>query len=485
MAINKILVADDEKLIRTFLKNALERQTFEVHMAEDGQTALNLLKKGAFDLLITDMKMPYKSGLELLKAAKKIDPGLMVIIMTAHGTIENAVEAVKEGAFNYLIKPFSLESLETLIEKAKEQQKMIKENLFFRLENQKSSQLLHHSLYLTKKLSEIKKIALSDASVLISGESGTGKEVVAATLHSLSSRCKKPFIKVNCAAIPESLIEAEFFGHEKGAFTGAEQKRIGRFELADGGTLLLDEISEIPLTLQAKLLRVLQEQEFERVGSSKPVKINVRILATSNRNMEEAIQKKLFRKDLFFRLNVVPFKIPPLRERKADILPLAAYFLDKFTKKYKKEPKTFSLPAQKKLLDYPWPGNVRELSNILERVVVLDLSQNVSPEELYLDKVSGASSSSSAAAAEKLKNTLMAKANLPSTASTDKNVKKEPDLEAGQKKEVQNQSLAEMEKKLILKTLQEQNNSRSKTARILGISERTLRYKLKAYNTEK
>ena len=457
MTINKILVADDEKLIRTFLKNALERQNFEVHTAENGKVALELLKKGAFDLLITDMKMPHQSGLELLKIAKKNDPGLMVIIMTAHGTIENAVEAVKEGAFNYLIKPFSLEALETLIDKAKQQQQILKENLFFRLENQKSSQLLHHSPYLMKKLSELKKIALSDASVLIGGESGTGKEVVASTLHSLSSRSGKPFIKVNCAAIPESLIEAEFFGHEKGAFTGADQKRIGRFELADGGTLLLDEISEIPLTLQAKLLRVLQEQEFERVGSSKPIKINVRILATSNRDMEEAIQKKLFREDLFFRLNVVPFKIPPLKERKTDILPLAYYFLDKFTKKYKKSPKTLLPSAQEKLLDYPWPGNVRELSNILERVVVLDLSKNIAPEELYLDQAS---------TVKKTKNTV-----------TDK--------PAHQELNAKNQSIAEMERKLILKTLQEQNNSKSKTAKILGISERTLRYKLKAYNTPK
>ncbi|MFA5249785.1 MAG: sigma-54 dependent transcriptional regulator [Parachlamydiales bacterium] len=438
MGIRRILVADDEKLMRAFLKQALEEKNFEVTLAEDGREALALFLKEPFDLVITDMKMPQKSGLELLQELKKHEPNLLAIIMTAHGTIENAVEAMKAGAFNYLLKPFSLEALETLIDKACEQNRLIKENLFFRSEGSQTAALLKYSPYLTRRLEELKKIAQSEANVLICGESGTGKEIVASALHFLSQRAGRPFIKVNCAAIPETLIEAEFFGHEKGAFTGAEQKRIGRFELADTGTLLLDEISEIPLALQAKLLRVLQEQEIERIGSSKPVKINTRILATSNRNMEEAVKKRLFREDLFFRLNVVPFNIPPLRQRKEDLLPLSGYFLQSFCQKYKKTSKRFSKAAEAKLLAYPWPGNVRELSNIIERLVVLDQNPVVAEKDLPL----------------------------------------ESPLETGRG------SLAEMEKKLILRTLQEQNKSRKKTAEILGISERALRYKLKAYGTQ-
>ncbi len=474
MSIHKILVADDDELLRTFLKNALSRKNFEVQLAKNGQEALQLLQNQDFDLLITDLKMPELNGLELLKSAKQADPDLMVIMVTAHGSVENAVEAIKAGAFNYLIKPFSLDALETLIEKAQDLQKMLKENLFFREENQKSSQLLTYSPYLAQKAKDLEKIAKSEASVLITGESGTGKEVIASCLHALSKRSNKPFIKVNCAAIPESLIEAEFFGHEKGAFTGAEQKRIGRFELADGGTLLLDEISEIPLALQAKLLRVLQEMEFERIGSSKPLRIDVRIIATSNRDLKAAINKKLFREDLFFRLNVVPFHLPPLKERRKDILPLARYFLQKFSHKYNKKHKIFLPDSEEKLLNYPWPGNIRELSNILERTVVLDRKEQISPQDLFLDIAQEHKTHKKNSLAD-----ILEKAEKPIIKSEMENKEQ---IENSEKKY---QTIAEMEKKLILRTLQEQNYAKNKTAKILGISERTLRYKLKSYSTDK
>jgi two-component system response regulator AtoC len=297
-----------------------------------------------------------------------------------------------------------------------------------------------------KILQDLEKIAKSQASVFITGESGTGKEVIAGAIHQFSTRSQHPFIKVNCAAIPETLIESEFFGHERGAFTGAHTRKTGRFELADKGTLLLDEVTEIPLTLQPKLLRAIQEQEFERVGGVKPIKVNLRFLATSNRNMQEAIESKIFREDLFYRLNVVPIQIPPLRERREDILPLANHFLNRFCLDNHKPLKKFSERAVEKLLNYPWPGNVRELANIIERTVVLDFDAMIDSEHLYLDSTLHPKSAPAASAA----------------------------LPVGI-------SLHEMEKRLILETLQLQHQNRTKTAAILGISARTLRNKLHEY----
>jgi two-component system response regulator AtoC len=288
-----------------------------------------------------------------------------------------------------------------------------------------------------KILKDLEKIAKSCASVFISGESGTGKEVIANAIHELSNRSKKPFIKVNCAAISDTLIESEFFGHEKGSFTGADQKRIGRLELANSGTLLLDEVTEIPINLQPKFLRAIQEQEFERVGSEKSIKVDVRFISTSNRNIKEAIEKNIFREDLFFRLNVMPIHLPPLRKRKEDIIALAHYFLDHFCKKNRKEKKNFSKEAIQKLINYPWPGNIRELSNIIERVVVLDFKGIIEKDDLLLE-----------------------------------NLKKEENVI----------SLKKMEKKHILKILKEQNHNKTKTAKALEISLKTLRNKLKIYN---
>jgi two-component system, NtrC family, response regulator AtoC len=388
MRIEKILIVDDEELMLRFLAETLRRKKYEIETASCGKEAITFLKKKTFDLVITDMKMGDLSGVELLRKVKENSPQTVVIVMTAFGTIENAVEAMRLGAFNYLLKPFTPDAIETLIEKASDHLALVQENLYLREEVSSKripNQLIAESPVMKKVLQEAIQIAKSQASVLIHGESGTGKEVIAAAIHAHSLRAQKSYIRVNCAAIPDTLIESEFFGHEKGAFTGADQKRLGRFELANQGTLLLDEVTEIPIGLQPKLLRVIQEQEFERVGGSKLVSVDVRLISTSNRNLKEAIQEKIFREDLYYRLNVVPLHLPSLRERKEDILPLTHYFLQKYCVENRKPLKKLTKSAEKKLLDHAWPGNIRELANALERVVVIDPAPQIEPEHLTLD----------------------------------------------------------------------------------------------------
>ncbi len=388
MRIEKILIVDDEELMRRFLAEALSRKQYEVEVASSGKEALAHLRKKSFDLMITDMKMGDLSGIELLRKAKECAPQMITIIMTAHGTIESAVDAMRIGAFNYLLKPFTPDAIETLIEKASAHVALVQENIYLREEvasKQVPTQVIAESPIMKKIIQEVIQIAKSHASVLIHGESGTGKEVLAAMIHAHSLRAPQPYIRVNCAAIPDTLIESEFFGHEKGAFTGANTKRAGRFELADKGTLLLDEVTEIPIGLQPKLLRVIQEQEFERVGGSKPLAVDVRLISTSNRNLKEAVREKILREDLFYRLNVIPIHLPPLRERNEDILPLARYFLHKYCQENRKAKKSFNKEAEKKLLHHAWPGNIRELANAIERVVVIDSSSQITSEHLSLD----------------------------------------------------------------------------------------------------
>ena len=445
--IEKVLIADDEPLMLRFVAETMKRLGKETVLAENGAIAIQRLQEEPFDLVITDMKMPLKTGLDVLQAAKALHPQCLVILATAYGSIESAVEAMKLGAFNYLIKPFSLEALESAIEKGGEHIRLLKENRFLREESARSKcpQLIAESPSMKKLLQDLEKISKSQASVFITGESGTGKEVIAGAIHQLSSRASASFIKVNCAAIPETLLESEFFGHERGSFTGAMQRKTGRFELADKGTLLLDEVTEIPLVLQPKLLRAVQEQEFERVGGMRPIEVDIRFLATSNRNMQEAIETKIFREDLFYRLNVIPIHIPPLRERVEDILPLAHYFLARFCAENHKPLKNFTERARQKLLRYGWPGNVRELGNIIERTVVLDFDAAIDAEHLYLD-------------APAYQKTSAEKGTLPVGIS-----------------------LHQLEKRLILETLEAQHQNRTKSASILGISVRTLRNKLHEY----
>ena len=452
MAINKILIVDDEVLIRNFLHETLSRKNYDIEIAPSVKPALQLIKSQTFDLVITDMKMPDGMGMDVLKAVKKQAPNTLVVIITAFGSIENAVEAMRNGAFNYLIKPFSPDTIEAVIEKGEEYLSLVEENSYLREEVQRSLStqgkdiVIGESPEMKKIFNEVKHVAKSNANVFINGESGTGKEVIARAIHQYSHRSSRAYIRVNCAAMPESLIESEFFGHEKGAFTGAQSKRMGRFELAHGGSLLLDEITEIPICLQAKLLRVIQEKEFERIGGMKSIEVDVRFISTSNRKMQEAIADRVFREDLYYRLNVIPIHLPPLRDRREDIIPLAKYFLEKFCIENHKRAKTLSPETEKLLLDYPWPGNIRELGNIIERAVVMDFDSIISPDQIYLE------------------NSIV-----PSNES----------------KEVFpiGMTLQAMEKSMILETLQAQKENRKRTAEILGISTRTLRNKLSEYET--
>ncbi len=447
MSIERVLIVDDDPLVRNFLVETLRRKNLEVFTAENGKKSLDLIKDHAFDLVITDMKMPDLTGIDLLHKIKEISPHTLMVVITAYGSIENAVEAMRLGAFNYLMKPFSPDTIEAVLEKARDHVSLIHENQYLRQQvagNRQAPHIIGESPALKKVMEEAIQVAQSNSSVFISGESGTGKEVIAQAIHYHSTRAHKPFIKVNCAAVPETLIESEFFGHEKGAFTGASAKHLGRFELANLGTLLLDEITEIPLSLQAKLLRAIQEHEFERIGGTKPVKVDVRLISTSNRDVKEAILKKSLREDLYYRLNVVPIYLPPLRERKEDIIPLAQYFLEKFCDENHKESKELASDAKKKLLAYHWPGNVRELANIIERSIVMEGGKIISTEHLFLE---------------------------PQTAKP----LKLNQLPVGL-------SLQELEKRFIIETLRQQENNRKKTAEMLGISLRKLQNKLQAFN---
>lgn len=384
MAIEKILVVEDEPLILRFLEETLKRKQYQVELASDGAEGIALLKKQCFDFVLTDMKMPKASGLQVVIEAKKRNPKCCVVVMTAFATVDEAVCAMQKGAFHYLPKPFTPDALEAILEKAKTHIELLQENQYLRNEMQQMKHpLIVKSPAMKKIAEEAKKIAKTSASVLIQGESGTGKEVMAAFIHSHSQRNQGPYICVNCAAVADTLLESEFFGHEKGSFTGAHQMRTGRFELANRGTLLLDEITEIPLSLQAKLLRVIQEREFERVGGAKSIKVDVRIVSTSNRNLQQAIDEKIFREDLFYRLNVIPLTLPPLRNRKEDILALSDYFLMKCCTDNKIVTKRLSEEAKKALLDYNWPGNIRQLANTIERGCVLG-SEEIQVSELAL-----------------------------------------------------------------------------------------------------
>lgn len=382
MPIEKVLIADDDATMRNFLAELLKRKKFEVATAANGKEAIASLKSQNFDLVITDMKLGDLTGFDILKKTKEFHPDAIVIAITAYGSIENAVETIKGGAFNYLIKPFSPDSLEAMIDKAGEHLSLVAENQYLRQQVSQQGrhappQMIAESPTMQKILKEALQVAKSNAAVFIVGESGTGKEVIAQAIHDHSLRKNKPFIKVNCAAVPEALMESEFFGHEKGAFTGAHAKRLGRFELANAGTLLLDEVTEIPIALQAKMLRAIQELEFERVGGTKPVKVDVRFISTTNRSIQEALAQKVLREDLYYRLNVVTLNLPPLRERPEDILPLARYFLGRLAAENKTTVKRLSSEAEEKLLTYKWPGNVRELANVIERAMVMSDSELV------------------------------------------------------------------------------------------------------------
>ena len=372
----RLLVIDDESHQRELLAEHLRKNGHQVATAGDGQEGLeNLTGEGA-EVALVDMRMPRMDGLTFIKKSLEIYPDLAIVVMTAYGTVESAVEAMKAGAFDYLLKPIDLEHLSIIISKIQENHRLIAENRYLRRKLEEVDQpagIIGESQVIKKLLAEVSRIAQSDATALIRGESGTGKELIARAVHYASARSNGPFLAINCTSLPETLLESELFGHERGAFTGAISRHLGRFELADKGTIFLDEIGDISLVIQAKLLRVLESRTFQRLGSSKDISADIRILSATNRDLEKAIDQGKFREDLYYRLNVIPIFIPPLRERREDILPLTEYFIKKYNEKNNKHISGITPRAKDLLLSHAWPGNVRELENLIERAIVLSV----------------------------------------------------------------------------------------------------------------
>ncbi len=452
--LNEILVVDDELDMRVAVREALKRKGYSVDVAADGSEGLSMLAEKSYVMVISDVKMPGMDGIELLREIKQREPHIPVLIMSAYGTIERAVEAVKEGAVDFILKPFDLEALESLVERSL---KDCSELLTFETDGKS---MLTVDPFMRKLISMAETASSSDATVLLSGESGTGKELLARFIHTRSPRKDKPFVPVNCASIPDGLLESELFGHEKGAFTGASMQRQGKFEQANTGTILLDEISEMDLKLQAKLLRVIQEKEVERLGSKDTIKLDIRIIATTNRDIKEEVALGRFREDLFYRLNIFPLTLPPLRERGADIENLAMYFMRKFNAKYSKHLESISEAALKELRGALWRGNIRELENAVERAVLLSHGSVLELE--YLDISTGLVVESGEIEDEQELQVVPAGISAADT-------------------EVNNMTLREMERVLIYKTLDGVEWNRTQAAGILGISVRTLRNKLKEY----
>jgi DNA-binding NtrC family response regulator len=404
MAIEKVIVLDDELIIRKSLEAQLRKKKYLVASAGTIAEAEALLAKDDFDLMFVDMRLPDGEGVSLLERLSQMPSRPMVLMMTGYGTIESAVKCMRLGASDYILKPFSVEQIEVALQRAEEKSQLERLTQFYSQETpgggSPEMELIGESPAMLSLKTMIRKVAATGATVLIYGENGTGKELVAHEIWRLSPKSASPYIKVNCAAISETLIESEFFGHEKGSFTGATDRREGRFELANNGTILLDEISEIPPRLQAKLLRVLQEREFERVGGNRTIQVDVRVLATTNRDLMAAVQKGDFREDLYYRLNVFPLSVPPLREREGDVMLLAQNFLENFQRKHGIRPGGFAKSAIAAIRSHEWPGNVRELQNTIERAVIL--SEDGKPIESSLLGISGKAAKKAAASSRKL-----------------------------------------------------------------------------------
>lgn len=444
-----ILVIDDEETMRDSCRQTLSRNGNEVKVAEDGLRGLAMLEKEYFDVVILDLKMPGLSGMEVLKKIKDSDPEVMVIVITGYATVESAVEAMKRGAYDFIPKPFTPDSLRAIVKRALDRRELALENVLLRGEVKASfgpEVIIGQSKSMKKVEELVRKVGPTDTTVLICGESGTGKELIARAIHRHSSRKDKPFVAVDCGSLVENLFESELFGHVKGSFTGATATKYGRFELANGGTLFFDEIGNISINIQTKLLRVLQEREITKVGSSQVIKVDVRIVAATNKDLLKAIKAGTFRQDLFYRLSVVPITLPALRERRDDIPLLADYFLKKYNQKRKKNVKAISDRAMKALVEYDWPGNVRELENAIERAVVLTENDVVKPSDLLYYGLTVETPSRSNAG--------------------------------------QTQRLIDIEKEHIAKTLKMFNGHRAKAAEALGIDRKTLSSKLKKYGIE-
>jgi len=442
----KILVVDDEPAQRELVSGFLARHGFEVLSAGDGREALERFRAEPVDLILTDQKMPGFSGLQLLEAARAVTPEVAVIVMTAYGTIEHAVAAIKAGASDYLTKPLNLDELLHRIGQVRDRQRLVGENRELRAalqERHRVEGVIGESGRMQEALSLVRRVAASDATVLIRGESGTGKELIAKAIHYASRRAEGPLVRINCAALPEGLLESELFGHEKGAFTGAHAMRRGRFELAHGGSLFLDEIGDLPPHLQVKLLRVLQEREIERVGSSHPIQVDVRLLAATHCDLEALLKEGRFRDDLYYRLNVVTISVPPLRERREDIPLLLDHFLSRFARENGKTIRGLTREARETLLRYDYPGNVRELENVVERAVVLTRDEVIGLADLPL-------------------------------------AVREPEPDTGEAAGLP-AAVEGLERRMIREALARADGIQTRAAELLGISERVLRYKLRKY----
>jgi DNA-binding NtrC family response regulator len=450
----KILIVDDEVNMRLVLKTMLKKEGYDVETAADGLEALALLKRHDVTACVTDLWMPKLDGMGLLNRMVEEYPSIPVIIITAHGTGATAVDALKKGAFDYITKPFDQEELKYVIGKAVKTRVLSEEEVQLEAVDLDRSEIVGTSPTMTKIFDVIRKVAPTTTSILITGETGTGKELVANAIHANSPRKHNPFIKINCSAIAENLIESELFGYEKGAFTGAVSSKPGRFELAHKGTLFLDEIGDLPREMQVKLLRVIQDHEFERVGGLQTIKVDVRLVAATNRNLQQDVREGLFREDLFYRLNVMPIHVPPLRERKEDIPALVRYFVDQFNRKLDRQITGADAEVMELLRDHDWPGNIRELENLIERLVLMAKGGEIVMGDIPAELIEAVEEKAQTAAPGEKKSI----------------------------KELIREKTGDIEKQMIVRVLEECEGNISKAARQLGLSRRGLHLKLAKYN---
>jgi two-component system response regulator PilR (NtrC family) len=452
---DRILVADDEQSMREFLDIMLEKEGYKVSLASNGEEVVKLIDNDLFDLVLLDIRMPKLDGISALKKIKAIAPETIVIMITAYASADTAIKAMKEGAYDYITKPFKVEEIKLIIKNALEKKNLQKENVLLRQvvrDRFHFGNIIGQSSKMVSLYDLLEKVSPTKTNILITGESGTGKELVAKAIHYNSPRKEKPFVTLNCGAIPETLIESELFGHMKGAFTDAIATKKGLFEVADEGTLFLDEISELPLLMQVKLLRVLQDREFKRVGGTEDIRVDVRIISATNKDLEEGVKEKRFREDLFYRLNVIQIRLPSLRERKEDIPLLASHFLKKYSEELNKNISKISSEALQMLLNYEYPGNVRELQNIIERAVALESSQELTPNNL---------------------NSYLSESPLLKKGAVDIEIPNEGiDME---------KMVEDLERALLLKALDKTKGIKKKAAELLHINFRSMRYRLEKY----
>ncbi|MDD5539575.1 MAG: sigma-54 dependent transcriptional regulator [Candidatus Marinimicrobia bacterium] len=440
-----IAIIDDDKSQRELLSGFFKKLGCTVFVCDSGENCLSVIEKQYLDVVLTDFRMPGMNGLEILRRVRALNPEIQVIIMTAYGSIEDAVTAMHQGAWDYLAKPIDLDELEIKLQKIVEHNALLRENELLKTRiaaTELKTEIIYKSSAMAEVLNLVARISDSQAAVLIQGESGTGKELIARAIHQASPRHAKPFVAINCAAIPETLFESELFGHEKGAYTGAIERTRGRLEIAEGGTLFLDEVADIPLSFQVKLLRVLQEKEYQRLGAAQTLRTDVRIVSATNKNIQQLVDETKFRSDLFFRLNVIPIQIPPLRERREDIIPLVEHFIAKHARLNNRPIAGVSAEGMNLLMRYDYPGNVRELENIIERAVILARQTTLTMADLPLQPAP------------------------PATVSLSHSL---------------NDQIENLERELLKKALIQTGNVQTRAAELLGISERVLRYKIEKY----